>query len=340
MSAELDKKLKKEKQKEEEEIKLLLLGAGESGKSTIFKQFQIINKGGFSEEDRAQFSDVIRENIVQSMKHLLNHCKKAGIALDEGHEEMAELVQAGGQKGGSGMDEELAMAIKTLWTDDNGIKQAYDRRAEFQLNDSASYFFDRIDKCAKPNYTPDEQDVLRARVKTTGIVEAEFDVEGYHFRCFDVGGQRNERRKWIHCFESVTAVIFIVGVSEYDQKLYEDETQNRMLEALDLFNEICNSRWFENTSIILFLNKKDLLEEKLKKGVDMKCCFPNYTGGCDYTKALEFVKEEFHKLNQKPQTKQVYPHETCATDTENVKFVFNAVKDVILHGTLRDSGIL
>ena len=37
-------------------------------------------------------------------------------------------------------------------------------------------------------------------------------------------------------------------------------------------------RWFENTSIILFLNKKDLLEEKLKKGVDMKCCFPNYTG--------------------------------------------------------------
>jgi len=299
---------------------------------------QIINKGGFSDEDRKGFTDVIRENIIGSMKHLLNHCKKSSIALDEGHEEMGELVQDAGA--GAKLTDELKTAIKTLWTDDDGVKKAYDQRADFQLNDSASYFFDKIDKCAAADYVPDEQDVLRARVKTTGIVEAEFDVEGYHFRVFDVGGQRNERRKWIHCFENVTAVIFIVGASEYDQKLYEDETQNRMLEALDLFNEICNSRWFENTSIILFLNKKDLLEEKLKKGVDLKCCFPSYTGGLDYTKAVEFIKEEFHKLNQKPQSKQVYPHETCATDTENVKFVFNAVKDVILQGNLRDSGIL
>jgi hypothetical protein len=238
------------------------------------------------------------------------------------------------------LNEGMLGVIKSLWANKQLLDDVYERDGELQLNDSAEFYFNKLDVIGAADYLPDTDDILRSRVRTTGIVQSDFQIKSLQFQMFDVGGQRNERRKWIHCCESVTAVIFIVGVSEYDQKLYEDETQNRMLEALDLFNEICNSRWFENTSIILFLNKKDLLEEKLKKGVDMKCCFPNYTGGYDYTKALEFVKEEFHKLNQKPQTKQVYPHETCATDTENVKFVFNAVKDVILQGNLRDSGIL
>lgn len=86
---------------------------------------------------------------------------------------------------------------------------------------------------------------------------------------FDVGGQRNERKKWIHCFDDVTAVIFVAAISEYDQVLYEESGQNRMYEALDLFDEICNSRWFKDTSMILFLNKKDLFEQKMKK-VDIR----------------------------------------------------------------------
>merc|ERR1712070_822254 len=128
------------------------------------KQFQIINKGGFSEEDRKQFAAVIRENIIQSMKHLLNHCKKADIKLDEGHEEMAELVLGWGPKDGDmsqSMDEGLMNAIKTLWTEDKGIEEAFSRKSEFQLNDSAQYFFKKIDQCAKAGFIPDEQDVLR-----------------------------------------------------------------------------------------------------------------------------------------------------------------------------------
>lgn len=91
----------------------------------------------------------------------------------------------------------------------------------------------------------------------------------YTHSIFDVGGQRNERKKWIHCFDDVTAVIFVAAISEYDQVLYEESGQNRMYEALDLFDEICNSRWFKDTSMILFLNKKDLFEQKMKK-VDIR----------------------------------------------------------------------
>ena len=52
---------------------------------------------------------------------------------------------------------------------------------------------------------------------TTGIVKIEFSFKGLTFHMFDVGGQRSERKKWIHCFDNVTAVLFIVSLSEYDQ---------------------------------------------------------------------------------------------------------------------------
>lgn len=93
----------------------------------------------------------------------------------------------------------------------------------------------------------------------------------------DVGGQRNERRKWIHVFDSVTAIIFVTSLSEYDMVLEEDETMNRMRESMLLFDEICNCRYFKETSIIIFFNKRDLFAEKIKK-TDLKVCFPDYTG--------------------------------------------------------------
>merc|ERR1712242_427741 len=129
----------------------------------------------------------------------------------------------------------------------------------------------------------------RVRVPTTGIIEYPFDLEEIRFRMVDVGGQRSERRKWIHCFENVTSIIFLVALSECDQILFESDNENRMEESKALFKTIITYPWFQHSSVILFLNKKDLLEEKI-----------------------------------------IYSHFTCATDTENIRFVFAAVKDTIL----------
>jgi guanine nucleotide-binding protein G(i) subunit alpha len=74
-----------------------------------------------------------------------------------------------------------------------------------------------VKQISAEGYIPTEQDVLRSRVRTTGIVENEFEIDHNKFKMFDVGGQRNERKKWIHCFESVTAVLFVAAISEYDQ---------------------------------------------------------------------------------------------------------------------------
>ena len=148
-------------------------------------------------------------------------------------------------------------SIQRIWDDDN-IKCVYARQNEYHIIDSAPYFFDHLDRIFSENYEPTHQDILRSRLKTNGIIETDFEIESNLFKIIDVGGQRGERKKWIHTFDNVTTILFIASLSEYDQVLYEDRTKNRMEESLQLFEGICKLPWFKNTPIILFLNKQDL----------------------------------------------------------------------------------
>jgi guanine nucleotide-binding protein G(i) subunit alpha len=117
---------------------------------------------------------------------------------------------------------ELANIMKRLWCD-VGVQHCFARSREYQLNDSAEYYLNALDRISAPNYIPTQQDVLRTRVKTTGIIEHNFFYKNLNIKMIDVGGQRSERKKWIHCFEGVTSIIFCVALSEYDLVLTEDE---------------------------------------------------------------------------------------------------------------------
>jgi len=222
---------------------------------------------------------------------------------------------------------ELGAAIKAIWADPT-IKNIYITNSSLQINDSASYYFDNIDRISQTDYLPTSQDVLLSRARTSGISEIQFNVGDVRFNMVDVGGQRSERKKWIHCFQDVTAVIFCVAMNEYDLMLAEDDSVNRMQESMMLFEEICNCQWFCDTAIILFLNKSDLFNEKIKR-IDLKVCFPEYTGGCDLKPATSFMKDKFTSLNRNRQ-KAIYVHITCATNTDNISYVFGAVRDIIL----------
>jgi hypothetical protein len=130
----------------------------------------------------------------------------------------------------------------------------------------------------------------------------------------------------------------VAAISEFDQVLYEDENTNRMDEALDLFEEICGSRWFRETSILLFLNKSDLFAEKLKT-VPLTTCFPEYEGDNDFDSCCTYVTEKFLERNHS-ESKVIYTHVTNATDKDNVKHVFNAVKDTVIRSGMISSGLL
>ncbi|KAL5507593.1 GPA1 [Sanghuangporus vaninii] len=336
---EIENQLKRDRMLAKNEIKMLLLGAGESGKSTVLKQMKLIHHGGYNEQERDSYKEIIFSNTIQSMRAILEAMPQLDLQLAPQNDARRNIILSlPGQIETNYMPRDVADAIRGLWRDP-GVKEAVRRSREFQLNDSAVYYFNAIDRMADPNYLPTDQDILRSRVKTTGITETMFRVGELTYRLFDVGGQRSERKKWIHCFENVTALVFLVSLSEYDQMLYEDETVNRMQEALTLFDSICNSRWFVKTSIILFLNKIDLFAEKLPHS-PLGDYFPDYTGGDNYDAACEYLLHRFVSLNQNAATKQIYAHYTCATDTQQIKFVLSAIQDILLQLHLRECGLL
>ncbi|KAJ3639100.1 hypothetical protein Zmor_004260 [Zophobas morio] len=339
INAEIEKQLRRDKRDARRELKLLLLGTGESGKSTFIKQMRIIHGAGYSDEDKRGFIKLVYQNIFMAMQSMIKAMDLLKIQYGESSSPAkADLIKDIDYETVTTFENPYVDAIKDLWKD-AGIQECYDRRREYQLTDSAKYYLSDLERIRAPDYLPTEQDILRARAPTTGIIEYPFDLDSIIFRMVDVGGQRSERRKWIHCFENVTSIIFLVALSEYDQILFESENENRMEESKALFKTIITYPWFQHSSVILFLNKKDLLEEKIMYShlVDY---FPEYDGlQRDAIAAREFILRMFVDLNPDSE-KIIYSHFTCATDTENIKFVFAAVKDTILQSNLREYNLV
>ncbi|KAF9521784.1 heterotrimeric G-protein alpha subunit, GPA3-like protein [Crepidotus variabilis] len=338
----IDRKIEEDQKRFKRECKILLLGSGESGKSTIVKQMKIIHQDGFTEPELKDYKPTIYRNVLESAHSVIIFMKKIGLECEEySNRALADKVLDFKLDEGNDQDiyfpPEIAEAIHQLWKDPIIPKIMDEHASDFYLMDSAAYFFNEVLRIGAPKYLPSETDVLRARARTLGIKETRFNMGQLSIHMFDVGGQRSERRKWIHCFESVTSIIFCTALSEYDQVLLEEKNQNRMAESLLLFESVINSRWFLRTSIILFLNKIDVFKHKLPK-VPLERYFPEYTGGADINKAAKYILWKFMQANRARLS--VYPHLTQATDTNNIRLVFAAVKETILQNALKDSGIL
>ncbi|XP_007903114.1 guanine nucleotide-binding protein subunit alpha-14 [Callorhinchus milii] len=339
INAEIERQLRRDKRDARRELKLLLLGTGESGKSTFIKQMRIIHGDGYSDEDRKCFTKLVYQNIFTAMQAMIKAMDTLRIQYKNGQNvENGHMVREVEVDKVCLFATKYVEAVKQLWNDP-GIQECYDRRREYQLSDSAKYYLSDLERISLPTYIPTQQDVLRVRVPTTGIIEYPFDLENIVFRMVDVGGQRSERRKWIHCFENVTSIIFLVALSEYDQVLAESDNENRMEESKALFKTIITYPWFHSSSVILFLNKKDLLEEKIMYShlVDY---FPEYEGPKQDAKAArDFILKTYQDQNPDKE-KVIYSHFTCATDTENIRFVFAAVKDTILQLNLKEFNLV
>jgi guanine nucleotide-binding protein G(i) subunit alpha len=322
-------------------IKLLLLGSGDSGKTTLRKQMRNLYGTGFPKEMREDFAPVILslllsgfEEVAQAMDTQLK------LPLTDSSKACLKVILVGKQKKLIELDAEVVKACM-LFMQDPMVAQAILRRNEYQLQDCWLPFANKLaqfPEWAGPKWLPAVDDCVACRVRTTGIQEEEFKLDNVQFMVVDVGGQRAERRKWINCFDSVTAVIFTAAISEYDQVLFEDRKRNRLEESLDLFEEVCCIKVFQSTDIILFLNKRDLFEKKFAiQGVPLDPIkFPGAPLPHDAKLALAYIEKLFLARNSKK--KKIYCHATNAVDSDNIKKVFDACKNIILQASMQATG--
>jgi len=356
---QINRRMRNDNQEDEEIIKLLFLGAGGSGKSTLFKQLKLLHANGLQKDERARYRNNIYRNIVVGMKALLDG--NMSMILGEDHrgrgieitfagdevetvenksemvacdEDLAEFIE--------GLDEATHITKETVqkftgaWNDP-GMQETWKRRSALQVQDSLKYFLENIDRIATDGYLPSVEDVMHVRIKTTGIVEENLTIQNRPFLIVDVGGQRSERRKWMNCFSGVTGLIFVASLTAYNQVLYEDEEVNRLKESLTLFHKLLNDDdTFSKACVVLFLNKSDLFSEMIKTDPITKC-LPDYKGPLTEEDQFGFIKMLYE---QQAGAHKIFAHKTCATNTDQIKVIFKAVNRTFINRALIKAGLL
>eukprot|EP01083_Nonionella_stella_P008295 23869_1 len=327
--------------------KLLLLGAGSSGKSTILKQMRYLYlyHRGYPEDDLRKYRDIVYENLIHILSTLAGNCVALKYENEEANKEhIARLINSDVKSALLGFEtnEELKTCLSAVWAD-SGIKKTFDRRHEFVLMDNALYLLECMPRIMLEDYMPTFTDVVYTRAVTTGITKENFIFETRkgtkeRYELVDVGGQRTERRKWIQCFEDVLGILFCIALSGYDQVLWEDNNVNRFEEALGLLDRMCNDDKYKplrKAKFIIFLNKRDIFREKIGK-VPFK--YTNEFGpSSNYEDIIQWIKDKIKNFDL---NRSFYFNVTCATDTEDVARVFQICHDIIIRNAIGRGGFL
>ena len=329
----IDDQLEKSRVDDKYKHKILLLGAGECGKSTVLKQIKALNKIQPTQDELDQYTMNIRRNCIEAIQTLLLVAGELGDELDnielmEYVEEVLTLELADAIKA---LTPDLGKTISTLWKD-KGIQEVYEKREFFHLMDSTDYYLNEVERIAESDYVPTEEDMIMTRVRTTGMVTSDIREGVFTYQIVDVGGQRSERRKWIHYFDDVRAIVFLEGLSGYNQVLFEDTSSNRMKESMSLFEDILKMNVFKETPIFVFLNKKDLFETMIVKH-PLNKCFPDYDGPeGEQRPALDHIEAKYRDIYTKHRGENdnnLFIQVIAARVRMDMKVAFTEVKDTL-----------
>eukprot|EP01084_Bolivina_argentea_P042776 78855_1 len=247
-------KLNKHLRSEETTMSMLLLGAGGSGKSTVLKQMEQIHNGDMDEKQLNQTINEVHKNITLDIYDL---CKQY-FKLKEKHSfiqfESSDIeniaIKIATQHDpihNHKLTASFAYDIKILWNTDC-MKKVYEIRKKSHIMDNTPWFMNRVEQYANNNYIPSFDDYVRIRDCTTGVIHSEFSVNHgnrcWLFKIIDVGGQRAERRKWLHVFSGIDVVIYVMSLSAFDQVLFEDHNTRCWDETLNLFKKTAKNKIF------------------------------------------------------------------------------------------------
>jgi guanine nucleotide-binding protein G(i) subunit alpha len=339
--AEEDKlrKAKGQTEKNENETgnldKIVMLGAGECGKSTLFRQMGVLYGKGFSDAYRTTYRASIHEMCIEGAQQIIRALQSEFADDPEMKIESQEILNTieDVQKFSkiNPFNQQIAESLLKFWSDGT-IKRALWKSTNPLLSskESLAFFFENVNRISDRDYQPTDQDLLLMRVRTTGLPKEQHQIDELKFMFHDTGGQRNERRKWINLFENVTTVVYVASLSEYDEVLFEDEKANRVRENLECFEQCMARESLVGVPVILVFTTTDIFEQKFTKS-PISCYFPEFEGTTT-SDAQEFFKKLYlqqikSRTDQEP--RQVFVHYVNATDPESCKQLFKSIKEDI-----------
>ncbi|OSC96412.1 G-protein alpha subunit [Trametes coccinea BRFM310] len=236
--------------------------------------------------------------------------------------------------------------MKAIWEDPT-VREMLVRKG-IRMEATPGFFLNDIDRIAVRDYQPTDDDVVRARLRTLGVQEYRIKFNkgpatGSEWYIYDVGGSRTQRIAWYPYFDDCDAIIFLAPVSCFDERLAEDRRINRLEDSYMLWKAVVSSKLLAKTSIILFLNKRDLLEQKLRSGVRIRDHVHSYGDRPNEVEhALKYFQQHFRDILRKhsPEPRPFRSHITSVVDTKATAVTLSVVEEGILRDHLQRADLL
>lgn len=236
--------------------------------------------------------------------------------------------------------------IAALWGDD-AVRAALEIRG-VRLEDQSGFFLDDLYRIAHRGYEPTDDDVVRARLRTMGVQEYRFLVEtgreaGREWIFYDVGGSPTHRGVWHPYFMDVKAIIFLAPISVFDERLDGDTGPNRLEDSMKFWTSICKSKLLAKVQLILFLNKCDILQRKLARGVPLRRYIPTYGDRKnDLPTASKYLKTQFLEVSRRfsPEPRHVHVFMTTAIDTRAMTSILQVIRVRITCDNLQNAELI
>ncbi|KAH9940535.1 G-alpha-domain-containing protein [Epithele typhae] len=232
----------------------------------------------------------------------------------------------------------IAACAEDMWAlwQDSVVRAVLHHRGMWP-DEGPGFFLNDVRRITQFDYEPSDDDVVRARLRTMGVQEHRF--------IFEKGSEagRDNRHAWYPYFDDINAIIFLAPISCFDEQLAEDRRVNRLQDSIMLWKAVCSTKLLANVQLILFLNKCDLLQKKLTRGVRVVDYIPTYGDRVnDAPTAAKYFRQQFRDtlVKHSPQQRGFYSYLTSVVDTKATAIQVAAVREGIQRNHLKDADIL
>ncbi|KAI8903973.1 guanine nucleotide binding protein, alpha subunit [Gorgonomyces haynaldii] len=322
----------------QQHLNILLLGPADSGKSTVLKQMHILHGQGFPEEYMDMCKTAIQQNIIDGIKQLLLGFKIVGVShLSRENEKSGKYLIGFSrdrlQNEYTKYCQEVSMMLETL-----PCKKALRKAELIGIQDTVQFFWSKPQHYLSPGFVPTQEDILMCRMPTEHITDNIFDIHNKKWHIIDVAGHRDKRSRWAPYFEKrLATVIYVLSAASFCQTMEEDPNTNRLQDALKLYESVASNQILQLTTMVVFFNKYDLIEDKLSKH-QIKDFFPDFEAPNERKQYLKFVDTKLEHIASKRKL-MLFKHKTTAIDTELMAKVIRSVQESVLRQLSRDVGV-